>query len=171
MGDAVVRMGVLGQGVGLAIFEDRMSVGNRRKLQGAVRSAETVAPMLGGILVVEDDPDLQWHLARMLTVQGHRVVGTSSGDGALALVSQWPVDLILVDETLPGMSGLEVASLLRTDHPGIPVVLMTSEASEELDIAARVAGVVETLVKPFRSEALHELVQRLFPAAVAEPAE
>jgi len=148
-----------------------MSKEDRSKLQGAVRAAESVVPMLGGILVVEDDPDLQWHLARMLTVQGHRVVGTSSGDGALALVSQWPVDLILVDEELPGMNGLEVAARLREEHPQIPVVLMATEATEEVRIAARLAGVVETMVKPFRSEALAELVQRLFPDAVAEPAE
>jgi two-component system response regulator FlrC len=148
-----------------------MSKEDRRKLQGAVRAAKTVAPVLGGILVVEDDPDLQWHLARMLTVQGHRVVGTSSGDGALALVSQWPVDLILVDEELPGMNGLEVATVLREKHPQIPVVLMASEETEELHIAARVAGVVETLIKPFRGDTLAELVERLFPEALAEPAE
>jgi len=141
------------------------------KVAAAARAAEAAGPLLGGILVIEDDPDLQWHLARMLTVQGHRVVGTSSGDGALALVSQWRVDLILVDEELPGMNGLEVATRLREEHPQIPVVLMTCEATEELHIAARVAGVVETLVKPFRSEAITELVHRLFPAAVPEPAE
>lgn len=144
---------------------------DRKKLAAAVRAAEAAGPILGGILVIEDDPDLQWQLARMLTVQGHRVVGTSSGDGALALVSQWPVDLVLVDEELPGMTGLEVANKLREEHPQIPVVLMTCDATEELNIKARASGIVETLVKPFRSEAITELVLRLFPAAVAEPAE
>jgi two-component system response regulator FlrC len=130
-----------------------------------------VGPLLGGILVVEDDPDLQWRLARMLTVQGHRVVGTSSGGGALALVAQWPVDLILVDDELPGMNGLEVATLLREKYPQIPVVLMASEETEELHVAARVAGVVATLIKPFRGDAIADLVAQLFPVAVAEPAE
>ncbi|RLB57326.1 MAG: hypothetical protein DRJ42_00475 [Deltaproteobacteria bacterium] len=148
-----------------------MTSKDRMKVAAAARAAEAAGPMLSGILVIEDDPDLQWHLARMLTVQGHRVVGTSSGDGALALVSQWPVDLILVDEELPGMNGLEVATRLREEHPQIPVVLMTCEATEELHIAARVAGVVETLVKPFRSEVITELVLRLFPGAAPEPAE
>ena len=38
-----------------------------------------------GVLVVEDDPDTQWRLARMLTVHGARVVGTSSGEAAIAI--------------------------------------------------------------------------------------
>jgi CheY-like chemotaxis protein len=153
-------------------FVARMSREDRRKLQGAVRAAESaVGPVLSGILVVEDDPDLQWRLARMLTVQGHRVVGTGSGDGALALVSQWPVDLILVDDELPGMSGLEVAALLREEHPQIPVVLMASAESEELHVAARLAGVVATLIKPFRGDAIADLVTSLFPTAVPLPAE
>ena len=126
---------------------------------------------LEGILVVERDPDMQWKLARMLTVQGHRVVGTSSGDGALALVAQWPVDLILVGEDLPGMSGLEVASRLRKQTPGIPVVLMTKKETVESSLAARVVGVAASIVKPFRPEALASLVAQLFPVALDEPAE
>src|SRR5687768_17049798 len=89
-----------------------------KKVDAAARLVAAHRP--SGVLVIEDDPDLQWRLARMLTVQGNRVVGTSSGDGALALISQWPVDLVLVDEDLPGMSGLEVARRIRTSHPHIP---------------------------------------------------
>jgi CheY-like chemotaxis protein len=125
-----------------------------------------------GVLVIEDDPDLQWRLARMLTVQGNRVVGTSSGDGALALISQWPVDLVLVDEDLPGMSGLEVAKRIRGSHPHIPVVLMTGADSHETRTAASLAGVVATLIKPLRSEHLAELAAVLaLGIAVASPAE
>jgi CheY-like chemotaxis protein len=86
-------------------------------------------------------------------------------------VAQWPVDLILVDDELPGMNGLEVATLLREKYPQIPVVLMASEETEELHVAARVAGVVATLIKPFRGDAIADLVAQLFPVAVAEPAE
>lgn len=149
----------------------------RHKVEQAVRAVREVAPRRQcGVLVVEDDPDLQWRLARMLTVQGSRVVGTSSGDGALALISQWPVDLVLVDEDLPGMSGLEVARRIREEHGNIPVVLMTGDDSEATQTAARIAGAVACLVKPFRVEALLELLVQLaledpYGETVAEPAE
>lgn len=153
----------------------------RQKIDQAVRAVREVSPRRQcGVLVIEDDPDLQWRLARMLTVQGNRVVGTSSGDGALALISQWPVDLILVDEDLPGMSGLEVARRIGETHPGVPVVLMTGDSSEETQTAARIAGAVACLIKPFRVEALLDLLVQLaleephcegLPMVLAEPAE
>lgn len=154
---------------------------NRRKLE-AVQPVRKVVPQRQcGVLVVEDDPDLQWRLARMLTVQGSRVVGTSSGDGALALVAQWPVDLVLVDQDLPGMSGLEVARRLRETHPDIPVVLMIRDDRPEVQEAAREAGAVACLVKPFEVDALFDLLMELAieapmndvapQAAMAEPAE
>lgn len=117
-----------------------------------------------GVLVVEDDPDTQWRLARMLTVHGARVVGTSSGEAALALIDQWPADLVLVDQGLPGISGLEVARRIRQKHPNIPVVLMSTEESHDLRLAAKVAGAALTLTKPFRVEILFELLQRLTSA-------
>lgn len=117
-----------------------------------------------GVLVVEDDPDTQWRLARMLTVHGARVVGTSSGEAAIALVDQWPADLVLVDQGLPGISGLEVARRIRQKHPDIPVVLMSSEESHDLRLAAKVAGAALMLIKPFRVEVLFDLLQRLTSA-------
>jgi CheY-like chemotaxis protein len=147
----------------------------QRKLQEAAKAAAAVAPRPAGVLVVESDPDLQWTLARTLTVQGNRVVGTSSGEGAIALIEQWPVSLVLVDEDLPGMDGLEVAKRLRQSHPHIPVVLMTGEESAEVRMAAALVGAVGTLTKPFRLEALTELLSKVpstgvLTAPSAEPA-
>ncbi|MEM9192396.1 MAG: response regulator [Myxococcota bacterium] len=135
-----------------------------------------------GVLVVEADPDLQWRLARMLTVQGNRVVGTGSGDGALALVEQWPVDLVLVGEDLPGMNGLEVARRMSRDYPQIPVVLMTANEDQAVQREAFLAGVLGCLRKPFQFDALTELLESLAspladptlildPALLAGPAE
>jgi CheY-like chemotaxis protein len=119
------------------------------------------------VLVVEPDPDLQWRLARMLTVHGHRVVGASSGDGALALAREWPVDLVLVDETLPargGLSALALTRALRAAHPEVRVVLLTAAgAPPEPHLAARVAGVVACLARPFRPEAIAEALRVLTP--------
>ena len=129
------------------------------KLELAAKAVAS-APPQAGVLVVEDDPDMQWRLARMLTVHGARVVGTSSGEGALALMAQWPADLVLVDDGLPGISGLDVARLLRQRFPGVPVVLMSSQENADLRLAARVAGAVALMAKPLRVESLLELLRR-----------
>jgi CheY-like chemotaxis protein len=127
----------------------------------AAHAGMTKIPRESGVLVVEDDPDTQWRLARMLTVHGARVVGTSSGEAALALIDQWPADLVLVDQGLPGISGLEVARRIRQQHPDIPVVLMSTEESTDLRLAAKIAGAALMLIKPFRVEVLFEMLQRV----------
>ncbi len=140
----------------------------RRKLQRARRAVATIPPTrVRGVLVVEDDPDLQWTLARTLTVRGNRVVGTSSGEGALELMAQWPVDLVLVDDTLPGMSGAELVRKLGELHPDTPVVMMSSEEGPSAPPAGDLVGAVATIMKPFRPEALIELL-RSFPKGEPE---
>ncbi|HJL15293.1 MAG TPA: response regulator [Sandaracinaceae bacterium LLY-WYZ-13_1] len=146
---------------------------HRRKLQRARWAVATIPPTrTRGVLVVEDDPDLQWRLARMLTLRGNRVVGTSSAEAALELMRQWPVDLVLVDDGLPGMSGMELARTIRDAHPETAVVLMTTEENQQARIAAKLAGAVAVVAKPFRVETLVELL-RSFPKGEPElaPAE
>ena len=77
-----------------------------QKLEKAARTIAENRPRHRGVLLVESDPDLQWSLARMLTVEGNRVVGTSTGEGALTVIEQWDADLALVASNLPGTSGV-----------------------------------------------------------------
>ena len=87
-------------------------------------------------------------------------------------MSQWPVDLVLVDESLPGMSGMELARVINERHAGVPVVLMSTQDSRESRLAARLAGAVAVVIKPFALESLIELLRSL-PGTGAElaPAE
>ncbi|MEM6960263.1 MAG: response regulator [Myxococcota bacterium] len=133
----------------------------KAKLKQAREAAASVPRRQRGVLIVESDPNMQWKLARILTVNGNRVVGTSTGSGALALISEWPVDLVLVDEDLPGMNGFELARHIRQRHPEIPVVLMTDPQNTEMHVAARLAGAVACIAKPFRPENLLELFSTL----------
>ncbi len=132
------------------------------KVDRARRAVAAVAPERScAILVVEGDPDQQWRLARSLTVLGHRVVGTSSAEGALALVREWPVDFVLVADTLLGANEVDLAARLREARPGVPVVLVTRADSPLTRAEALIAGFVEHVVKPFRPEMLAELIGSL----------
>jgi two-component system, OmpR family, KDP operon response regulator KdpE len=142
-------------------------------MEAARRAIASVPPTRErGVLVVEDDPDTQWRLARMLTVRGNRVVGTSSAEAALELMAQWPVDFVLVDDGLPGMTGVELAREIHKRHPGVPVVIMSSEEDGGTSLAAKLAGVAAVVAKPFGLDALADLLRSL-PGSEAElvPAE
>jgi DNA-binding response OmpR family regulator len=135
----------------------------------AVRALTAGRREATGILLVEADPDVQWRLAKMLGELASRVVGTSTGEGALALMSMWPVDLVLVDQNIPGTSGIEVAERLRKAHPDTPLVLMTAAESHDLRVRARLAGAMGLLVKPFGFDHLRELLERLVEHLALSP--
>jgi CheY-like chemotaxis protein len=127
----------------------------RREVASAVRDAYEAS-----VLVIEADPEVQVQMARALRRSGLRVVGTSSGDGALALISEWEVDLILVSEDLPGRTGIEVTRLLHEASPRTKILLLTVTSEAEVWEAARAAGAVDCLSKPLE---LHRLSRWLRP--------
>lgn len=131
-----------------------------KKLETAARTIAESQPRHRSILLVESDPDLQWNLARMLTVNGNRVVGTSSGEGALAVIEQWDADLALVSSSLPTLSGVEIARQLRAKNPALLVILMDEPTPEPVAREASPA-VAARLAKPFRFEALRALLEKL----------
>jgi len=106
------------------------------------------------VLVVEADPDLQSQMARVLRKDGLRVVATGSGSGALALVAEWDVNLILVSESLPGRSGIDLAREIQRTRPGSRVLMLTSHAEPRFSAAARAAGALGCLVKPLEADSL-----------------
>jgi len=114
-----------------------------------------------GVLVVDDDPEWGGRMARMLSVGGSRVVVTSSGDGALALMAQWPVDVVLVDEELSGTSGFDLTRRIRESHGDIPVVMMTGHETTAVTEAAEQAGAIACMTKPFNFDALAALLESL----------
>jgi two-component system, OmpR family, response regulator MprA len=112
----------------------------------------------GSVLVVDDDPAIRRSLERGLRLGGFRVRTADGGHEALAVIGQTPPDVLVLDVSMPGMSGIEVCERLRGDGQDLPV-LMLSALDETADrIAGLQAGGDDYLVKPF---ALQELVLRL----------
>jgi len=136
------------------------SEASAQKLKSAARTIAESRPRHRSVLIVESDPDLQWSLARMLTVDGNRVIGTSSGEGALTVVEQWDADLALVASSLPGATGVEVARRLRERNPDLLVILM-SDVGPDPVVKERSSDVSAYLAKPFRFESLRTLIESL----------
>ena len=104
----------------------------------------------GTVLVVDDDPMVRNVARRLLESFGLTVTVAAGGPEAIALVSAAPasVDAVLLDMTMPELSGPEVFSELRTIRADLPVVLMSGYHEDELDpsIGASISGFVQ---KPF----------------------
>ena len=111
----------------------------------------------GAILLADDEERILKNLARALRDEGHEVVATTSSEEALRLLSGRPFDLLVVDNRMPGKTGLEV---LRELAAGTPegerpeVVMMTAHATVESAILAMKLGAFDYLQKPFEVDEL-----------------
>ena len=112
------------------------------------------------ILVAEDDRDIADLIAHYLHKQGWEAHLVSAGDEALAYTKRQPVDLIILDLMLPGLSGLEVCRALRGDKSteAIPIIMVTARTDEKDRILGLDIGADDYLAKPFSP---NELVARV----------
>ncbi|TYC68137.1 DNA-binding response regulator [Streptomyces sp. CB01881] len=112
----------------------------------------------GRVLVVDDDAAIRRTLERGLRLSGFSVTLAADGEAALAGLPTAAPDVLVLDVSMPGISGAEVCRTLRARGDDIPV-LMLSALDEPADrVAGLQAGADDYLVKPF---ALEELVLRL----------
>ncbi|MGW5331619.1 response regulator transcription factor [Streptomyces bauhiniae] len=112
----------------------------------------------GTVLVVDDDAAIRRSLERGLRLNGFTVRTAADGREALAAVGEEPPDVLVLDVSMPGLTGIQVCARLRDEGRELPV-LMLSALDETADrIAGLQAGGDDYLVKPF---ALQELVLRL----------
>jgi DNA-binding response OmpR family regulator len=123
------------------------------------------------VLIVEDDPDLADVLRQALTDRLD-VVADAVANGALVMdaVGGGRPDLLILDVNLPGLNGLDVFDLLRSDvrWQGVPVLFLTA-LPEQAATANAVTGVHEVLSKPFDIDELITHASRLLegPTEVA----
>jgi CheY-like chemotaxis protein len=111
------------------------------------------------LLVVEDHQDHAEALELMLREDGHEVVLAASGEAALARLPTLPhLALVLLDLTLPGLSGEEFLRLLRAQQPALPVVVMTGLVGKP------VPGAQAVLAKPLDYDRLRTQIGELLAA-------
>jgi two-component system KDP operon response regulator KdpE len=110
------------------------------------------------LLIVDDEPALRKALRTSLTASGFEVSEARNGDEALALLPQAPVDLVLLDINMPGVSGIEVCRRIRGMSMHTGIVMVTVRDSEEDKVQALEAGADDFITKPYR---LREMVARL----------
>jgi two-component system response regulator HydG len=100
------------------------------------------------ILIVDDDHRMTRTLSDILSMSGHTVAEAWSGAEALARINAESFDCVLTDVRMPGMNGVEFHRQLHLSHPGLPVVLMTAYAADEIIRQGLEEGVVGVFDKP-----------------------
>ncbi|MBI3723514.1 response regulator, partial [bacterium] len=118
------------------------------------------------VLVVDDDARVRALLSDVLSAEGHSVRTAASGEEALALVRSGsePIDLLVTDVAMPGMSGLALAGELREHDPDVGIVLVSGwAASATPEALARLRATL--LQKPFRTEDVRAQVAAATEAA------
>jgi CheY-like chemotaxis protein len=114
------------------------------------------------ILIVDDEPTILDIAGLILSDQGYTVLRASNGSQALEVTKQSSPDLILLDLVMPGLSGLEVCQILKSDPRtrSIPVVMFSVLGNDNDQVEAKRRGSDGYFVKPFTPEDLLREVQR-----------
>jgi len=110
------------------------------------------------LLVVDDDRAILTLIGTLALAEGFDVATTVSGEDAMQQIRQRPVDLVLLDLRMPGITGLDVLRSIREISPRVKVVLMTGYGTIDSAVEAVKLGAVDYLTKPFDLPRLRQLL-------------
>jgi CheY-like chemotaxis protein len=133
---------------------------------GSFQEAEPGGPLPNGsetLLVVEDDRTVRELISAVLTPLGYRVLATGSGDEALRASDSFdgPVDLLLTDVVMPGMSGKHLAEVMRIRRPGVKVLFMSGYTQDALSTQGMLEPGVALIHKPLRPGTLARYLRQV----------
>lgn len=116
------------------------------------------------ILAIDDEKDILKLVQYNLEREGHQVLCAKSGEEGLELARAKKPDLILLDLMLPGMDGLEVCKVLRSNKETrhIPVLMLTAKSSEVDQVLGLELGASDYITKPFSVKVLSARVKNAF---------
>ena len=100
------------------------------------------------ILWADDEIDLLKPHILFLEERGYEVIPVTSGNDALDVMEEEQVDLVFLDENMPGMSGLDALTAIKERHPTLPVVMITKSEEEHIMEEALGSKISDYLIKP-----------------------
>ena len=115
------------------------------------------------ILAVDDSASLRQMVAFSLKAAGYQVIEAEDGQDGLNKAKMKTVDLVLTDQNMPIMDGLTLIANLRqlNSYQNVPILMLTTESSDEMKQKGKAAGANGWLVKPFDPKRLIEVVQKV----------
>ncbi|WP_410498997.1 response regulator [Chitinibacter sp. S2-10] len=115
------------------------------------------------ILAVDDSASIRQMVSFTLRSAGYEVVEAVDGNAGLSQAKSAQVDLVLTDQNMPGMDGLTMIRSLRglPQYASTPILMLTTESSDEMKQQGRAVGATGWLVKPFDPQKLLDVVRKV----------
>ncbi|KAA0891380.1 response regulator [Oryzomonas rubra] len=125
------------------------------------KETDATPPGGGTILLVEDDENVRRMAAQMLKILGYAVFAPPSPQEALAICREGdqPIDCVVTDVIMPGMSGKELVEAIRVLRPGIGALYMSGYTSDVIAHHGVLDEGVPFIQKPFDMSAIHKKIQ------------
>ena len=111
------------------------------------------------ILIAEDELAVRMFVSRALELRGHSTVGVEDGGAAVDAMSSEDFDLLLTDIVMPVMDGIALALKVSSDHPDIPILMMTGYAHERQRAHNLESLIHDVISKPFSLDELCTTVE------------
>ncbi len=120
---------------------------------------------MAAILAVDDSSSLRQMVAFTLKSSGFDVIEAVDGLDAIEKLGDRSVDLVLTDQNMPRMDGITLVKHLRKlpQFKATPILILTTESSDEMKQAGRAAGATGWLVKPFDPRKLVDVIRKVLP--------
>ena len=106
------------------------------------------------VLLVDDETEFLETLVKRLKKRRLNAVGAASGEQALSLLEQHPVDVVVLDVKMPGMDGIETLREIKNRQPMVEVIMLTGHANMEVAIQGMELGAFDYLMKPMEIDEL-----------------
>ncbi len=112
------------------------------------------------VLIADDEEDLTWSISRSLSrdQKDIQVICVNSGDEALQVIKQQPIDLLVTDLRMPGFTGLELMDAILDNHKEIKVIVMTAYGSPDTEEIVKEKGCLHYIEKPFEINELKQMI-------------
>lgn len=127
------------------------------------RCTDEAVPGQGRILLVDDEEDLVTINSQFLEELGYKVTGTSNSRIALDLFMRAPneYDLVITDQTMPALTGTQLAEAIHAEYPEIPIILCTGYTERVRHLSPGQFGIHKILMKPFELVELSQVVNSI----------
>jgi DNA-binding NtrC family response regulator len=116
------------------------------------------------ILVIDDEKLIRWTLEQHLVKEGYEVATAESAEKGFALIAEDTPDLVLLDNRLPEMTGLEMLEKLNVQEHGLMVIMITAYGMVETAVKAMKFGAYDYISKPFNLEEITFVIKKALEA-------
>ena len=115
------------------------------------------------ILAIDDSASIRQMVAMTLVSAGHQVIEAADGAEGYSKATSHTIDAVITDLNMPVLNGIEFIRKYR-QHPsskGVPIILLTTESSDDLKREAKEAGATGWMVKPFKQDQLVAMIKKV----------